>query len=75
MATTDRQKFYNQRYREKRAKIQGLSRELDRQVLALEHLPKYAACGPATLCEHTSDRRNQLQTVELVRARLQALEH
>lgn len=70
-----RQKIYNQRHREKKAKIKAFSRQLDDGVNALEKLPKCPACGAGVHCAHTPERHKLLQEIELVRAQLEQVEH
>ena len=77
MATSERQKIYNQRYREKQAKIKRLARQLDDAVVAMEKLPKCSACRRVDdqRCDHTGERRERVEAAELARNQLQQLEH
>ncbi len=72
MATSERQKIYNQRYRDKQVKIKKLCQQLDVAVVVLEKLPKCAECVAARLaCSHTPERRDQIKAAELIRNELQ----
>ena len=82
MATSERQKIYNQLYREKQAKIKRLCQELDAGVVALEKLGQCPPCqsageriGLRVQCTHTPERHKQLRELELVRAQLEQIDH
>lgn len=83
MATSERQKIYNERYRRKTAKIKSFAKELDQLVAALEKLPACAACDAVSrelkpyrkACEHTPERRKLIVETALVRDHLEQLDH
>ena len=70
-----RQKIYNQRSREKKAKIKRFSHELDAAVEALEKLPKCGDCVTAPACEHTPERQRYVRLADRARAQLADVEH
>ena len=74
----ERQKKYNQRAREKKAKIKRLCRELDEAEAALEKLPRCPACAalPAGVqCEHTPERRQFMGGSAIIRSQLAEVDH
>jgi len=76
MATSERQKLYNQRYRDKQAKIRRFCKEMDAGVVALEKLPKCPDCADKPVaCDHTPERRGLIKEIEMARAQLEQLEH
>lgn len=77
MATSDQQKKYQRRWREKAAKIKSLTKQIDTSVAALEKLPKCEACQkiPAKRCMCTHAHKALNETTEIARCVLEQLEH
>lgn len=79
---SDRQKTYQRRWRDKRAKIKRFIQEIDEGIAALERLPKCADCAAesarlkrSVVCHHTSARRLLNEQVEMARCQLEQLDH
>ena len=73
--TSENQKRYNQRYREKQSKIKKFSKQLDVAVEEMETLAKCQTCAamPGQACTHTPARKALAATTEHVRSALQQL--
>jgi hypothetical protein len=86
MASPDRQKIYQARWREKQGKIKRLAKLLDDEMNAMEHLPHCAACSARAVtlpsgaisfpaCSHSPMRKRLTASMELTRLHLEQLEH
>ena len=76
MKTSERQRGYNKKWRDKQAKIKKLGQELDAMVAAMEKLPRCTACESAQVaCGHTKARHQALELIEIHRGWLRDLEH
>jgi hypothetical protein len=82
MATSEQQKRYARRYREKRKKIASFALQLDRAVASMEKLPSCPEClkeaaqtGQRPECLHSPERRRWNEEAQLARSQLQELDH
>jgi hypothetical protein len=80
MPTSERQKAYNQKAREKKSKIKALSKELDDLVMQMEKLKhcERCLCGNGyghNQCTHTPARKRLEKELSITRTKLAEIDH